>query len=85
MLLPLFTVVGMDHCEEDWYASDSNLCGTTRGNRKKMQVAHRPHLEGRAVPRPLEERHGQSMAWAWQAKCESDTAALCKSNGKDTF
>ena len=25
------------------------------------------------------------MAWAWYGKCESDTAALCKSNGKDTF
>ena len=30
-------------------------------------------------------RHGQSTAWAWHGKCESDTAALCKSNGKDTF
>ena len=28
MLLPLFTVVGMDYCEEDWYASDNNLRGT---------------------------------------------------------
>ena len=34
---------------------------------------------------PWEERHGQSMAWARHGKCESDTAALCKSNGKDTF
>ena len=25
------------------------------------------------------------MAWAWHGKCESDTATLCKSNGKDTF
>jgi len=24
-------------------------------------------------------------AWAWHGKCESDTAALCKSNGKETF
>jgi hypothetical protein len=24
-------------------------------------------------------------AWAWHGKCEADTAALCKSNGKDTF
>jgi len=24
-------------------------------------------------------------AWAWHGKCESDTAAMCKSNGKDTF
>ena len=25
------------------------------------------------------------MGMAWYGKCESDTAALCKSNGKDTF
>jgi len=25
------------------------------------------------------------MAWARHGKCESDTAALCKSNVKDTF
>jgi hypothetical protein len=35
VLLPLYTVVGMDRCEEDWYASDNNLRGTPRGSRKK--------------------------------------------------
>jgi len=25
------------------------------------------------------------MAWARHGKCESDTAALCEWNGKDTF
>jgi len=29
--------------------------------------------------------HGQSMAWARRGKFESDTAALCKSYGKDTI
>ena len=29
--------------------------------------------------------HGMGSAWAWLGKCESDMAALCKSNGKDTF
>jgi hypothetical protein len=33
VLLPLFTVVGMDHYE-DWYASDNNLRGTPRGSQK---------------------------------------------------
>jgi len=46
------------------------------------QGGHRPSLDGRAVPWPWEERHCQSMAWAWHGKCESDTAALCKSNGR---
>ena len=35
VLLPLFKVVGMDRCEEDWYASDNSLSGTPRGSRKK--------------------------------------------------
>ena len=30
-------------------------------------------------------RTAWAWAWAWHGKCESDTAALCKSNGKDTF
>jgi hypothetical protein len=34
VLLPLFTVVGMDRCEEKWYASDNNLRGTPCGSRK---------------------------------------------------
>ena len=29
--------------------------------------------------------HGMGAAWACHGKCESDTAALCKSNGKDTY
>jgi len=43
------------------------------------------HRDGRAVLWSWEERHDRSMAWAWawHGKCESDTAALCKSNGKD--
>jgi hypothetical protein len=43
--------------------------------------------DGRAVPRPSEERHGQSIgaAWTWHGICESDTAALCTSNEKDTL
>ena len=38
VLLSLFTVVGMDRCEEDWYASDNNLRGTPRGSRKKQNA-----------------------------------------------
>ena len=29
--------------------------------------------------------HSMGAAWTWHGKCESDTAELCKSNGKDTF
>jgi len=34
VLLPLFTVVGIDRCEKDWYASDNSIRGTPRGSRK---------------------------------------------------
>jgi len=33
--LGLVPIVGMDRCEEDWYAFDDNLPGTPRGSRKK--------------------------------------------------
>jgi hypothetical protein len=42
VLLPLFTVVGMDRCEEDWYASDNNLRGIPRGSRKKPNAGRLP-------------------------------------------
>ena len=29
--------------------------------------------------------HGHGMGMAWHGKCESDTAALCKWNEKDTL
>jgi hypothetical protein len=32
----------------------------------------------------LSERHGRGMAWARHGMCESNTASLCKSSGKDT-
>jgi len=35
VLLPHFTVVDMDRCEEHWYSYDDNLRGTPRGSRKK--------------------------------------------------
>ena len=35
VLLPFFTVEGMDRCEEDWYASDDNLRGIPCGTWKK--------------------------------------------------
>ena len=37
------------------------------------------------LEKSLSEGHGRSTAWAWHGKCESNTAALSQSNGKDTF
>jgi hypothetical protein len=38
-----------------------------------------------ALRRTPWSEHGMGAACAWHGKCELDTAALCKSNGKDTF
>jgi hypothetical protein len=52
-------------------------------------LAYRVHAVSRrpccavALRRTAWSKRGMGMAW--QGKCESDTAALCKSNGKDTF
>jgi hypothetical protein len=74
----------MDRCEEDWYASDNNLRGTPRGSRKKPKAGRQPkdRLSTAVLCRGLEKK---GMVRAWHGKCESDTAALWKSNGKDTL
>ena len=38
-----------------------------------------------ALRRTAWSEHGMGAAWAWHGKCESDAAALCKSNRKDIF
>jgi hypothetical protein len=39
----------------------------------------------RGLEKSLSERHGRGMAWARHGMCESYTAALCKSYGKNTI
>jgi hypothetical protein len=88
VLLPLFTVVGMDRCEENWYSSDNNLRGNPCVSRKKRTRAGSPHaISRRPCPcRGLENNgmseHGMGAAWAWHGKCESDTTALVNQMGK---
>jgi hypothetical protein len=80
--------VGMDRCEEDWYASDNNLRGTPGGSRKKPNAGRsslRRPCCAVALRRTAWSEHDMGAAWAWHGKCESDAAALCKSNGEDTF
>ena len=58
---------------------------------RSRQQAGSPQADSRrtccAVPlrRTAWSEHGMGAAWAWHGKCESVTAALCKSNGKHTF
>jgi len=49
----------MDRCEDDWYASDNNLCGTPRGSRKKPNAGGYP--TGRLSTAWSE--HGMGAAW----------------------
>jgi hypothetical protein len=81
----------------EWYASDNNLRGTPHGSRKKLNAgrllwmananSHMPcHAHAalcRGLKELLSEQHGCGMAW--HGMYESNTAALCKSNGKDTI
>jgi hypothetical protein len=39
----------------------------------------------RGLKKSLSERHGRGMAWERHGMCESNTVALCKSNGKDAI
>jgi len=63
VLLPLFTVVGMDRCE-DWYASVNNLRGTPRGKWKKPNAGRQPtgRLATAVLCRGL-EKNGIVRAW----------------------
>jgi hypothetical protein len=71
--MPLFTVVVMDRCEEDWCASDNNLRGTPRGSRKKPKAGRYPtgSLSTAVLCRGLEKNsmvrawHGRGMGMAW--------------------
>jgi hypothetical protein len=52
----------------------------------RSMVIHTCHaVLCRGLEKSLSERHGHGMAWGRHGMCESNTAALCKSNGKDTI
>jgi len=64
VLIPLFTVVGMDLCEEDWYASDYNLRETPRVSLKNPNADRQPtgRLSTAMLCRGL-EKNGMVRAW----------------------
>ena len=76
VLLPLCTVVGMDRCEQDWYASDNNntLPGTPCGIRKRPNGGKYPTgcLSTAVLCRGLQKNvmvragHGRGIGMAWQ-------------------
>jgi hypothetical protein len=61
------------------------VTGRSRTGAGSPQAVSRRPFCAVALRRTAWSEHGMGAAWAWHGKCESDTAALCKSNGKDTF
>ena len=77
--LPCRAAKGLECVFLIWFTHCDRVCFT-------LATAQHDRRDRAVLCRGLEKkRHGQSMAWARHGKCESDTAALCKSNGKDTF
>ena len=61
------------------------VAGRSRMRAGSPQAVSRRPCCAVASRRTSWSEHGMSTAWAWHGKCESDTAALCKSNGKVIF
>jgi len=61
------------------------VAGRNRKRADSPQAVSRRPCCAVALRRTAWSEHGMGVAWAWHGKCESDTAELCKSNGKDTF
>jgi len=61
------------------------VAGRSRKRKCSTQAVSRRPRCAVALRRTAWSEHGMGAAWAWHGKCESDTATLCKSNGKDTF
>jgi hypothetical protein len=55
------------------------------GRPKLIHTCHAHSALCRGLEKSLSERHGRGMARARHGMCESNTAALCESNGKDTI
>ena len=61
------------------------VAGRSRTRAGSSQAVSRRPCCAVALRRTAWSEHGMGTAWAWYGKCESDTAALCKSNGKEIF
>jgi hypothetical protein len=61
------------------------VAGRSRKQVRSPQAVSRRPCCAVALRRTAWSEHDMGAAWAWHGKCESDTAALWKSNGKDTF
>ena len=63
----------------------SVVAGRSRTRVGSPQASSRRPCYALALRRTAWSERGLGSAWVWHGKSESDAAALCKSNGKDTF
>jgi hypothetical protein len=61
------------------------VAGRSRMRTGSPQAVSRRPCCAVALIRTAWTEHGKGVAREWHGKCESDTAALCISKGKDTF
>jgi hypothetical protein len=61
------------------------VAGRSRTRAGSPQAVSRRPCCAVALGRTAWSEQGMGAAWARHGKCESDTAVLCKSDGKDTF
>ena len=61
------------------------VAGRSRMRAGRPQAVSRRPCCAVVLRRTAWSEHGMCAARAWHGKCESETAALCKSNEKDTF
>jgi len=61
------------------------VAGRSRTRAGSPQAVSRRPFCAVALRRTAWSERAMGAAWPWHCKCESDTAALCKSNGKGTF
>ena len=61
------------------------VTGRSRTREGSPQAVFRRPCCAVALIKKAWSEDGVGVAWAWHGTCESDAAALCKSNGKDTF
>ena len=72
-------------CIWDCYASDNNIVEPRVVAGKSRTRTSSPQAVSRRPCCAVRKTAWSGVAWARHGKCESDTAALYKSNGKDTF
>ena len=94
MLIPHFTVVGMDRCEEDWYASDNLVelrvvAGRRRTRTDSPQAVSRRPCCAVALRRTAWSEHGMASVNETRPHCvnhmgQTHSKPLAARHGRET-